>query len=173
MRRFSVAVVAVVAIMATACHSSENKSSPDIVAGPKQFSSGDEALETLKANTNTPEGSMGGRCGTLPHGLSDHREGSTGELTCTAVHVGAAPGRWLLNLWTYSDDFYAEAAYRKSCALISTYDGWWVIWEPGQNWYAEVSEDTDLNGRMPPAFVAEAFANALSSAAWRDCSAIH
>jgi hypothetical protein len=50
---------------------------------------------------------------------------------------------------------------------------WWLIWQPGQTWYAAleaVSEPGTSHPRPSPA-TAHAFADALASSAWHDCSA--
>jgi hypothetical protein len=141
-------------------------------ATPQQyaFASADEALQVLK---ETSQG-MGGRCGTFSHALGGTQEGSTGELSCFKLSVSPSPGRWHLNLWTYSDDFYAESGYRESCALIPRHGsgGWWLIWQPGQNWFAEINADVDVGGPTPPEFVATAVAEVLHSTAWNDCGAV-
>jgi hypothetical protein len=135
----------------------------------QQFASADEALDVLK----TGQG-MGGRCGTYPHAIAGEERDSTGQLSCFPFYVSPSPTRWNLLLVTYSNTFFPEAAYRKECeSPRGDYGGWWVVWEPGQNWYAEISAEKDFHGRTPPEFVATAVADALHSTAWNDCSAVN
>jgi hypothetical protein len=117
---------------------------------------------------------MYGRCGTFPHAIAGEERDSTGQLTCFPFYVSPSPTRWNLLLVTYSNTFFPEAAYRKECTGIphSRTGGWWVIYQPGQNWYAEISANADVNGPTPPAYVAESVANVLHSTAWNDCGAV-
>jgi hypothetical protein len=151
-----------------ACHSN---SSVGDVGSPSHyvFRSGEDALTVLQKSPD-----LAGRCGTLPHALGSPQPGSTGQLSCMHMTVRPSNQKWLLNLWTYSDDFYAEAGYRKSCAEIprTKTDGWWLIYQPGQTWFAEVSSDADIGRPTPPEFVAEKVANVLLSTAWNDCGAV-
>jgi hypothetical protein len=48
-----------------------------------------------------------------------------------------------------------------------------MIWEPGQNWYAEVTdEDTVGLAETPPREVAQAIPGALASTTWTSCAAL-
>jgi hypothetical protein len=122
--RASIVLVISAGLLVSACDRSADvqHSTP---ATPQQyaFASADEAWKVLR---ETSQG-MVGRCGTFPRAIAGEEEGSTGQLSCLNFRVSPSQGHWLLNLFTYSDDFYAEAGYRKECADIphSKTDGWW------------------------------------------------
>lgn len=155
-------------LIGTACGSSPTGTASPT---PRQFGSADEVLDTLTAAGDQ----MGGRCLTFPHALTPYDAGSTGELSCSKVVVGTEPCLWQLNVWTFKDDFFAEAGYRKDCAAMRSpgTTGWWILWQPGQNWFGEVSDDDiTVRAKKPPAGVARALAAGLGSTAWEDCSAV-
>jgi hypothetical protein len=163
-------VLTALALIVGACgRTADVESSSPATPEKYSFASADEAWAVLK----TGQG-MSGSCGTMPHAIGGDEEGSTGQLNCVKMTISPSNGKWLLNLWTYSDDFYAEHGYRTSCADIPRGDhgGWWVIWEPGQNWFAELGPDADVGGRTPPDFAAEKVASVLHSTAWNDCDAV-
>lgn len=90
-------------------------------------------------------------------------------LACSATKVPGIHGEWTIKVLFGEDADYGFAGYRRSChAMKREPEGWarwWIIWEKGQSWYAEV---TAL--KTPPVSVAHSFARALGGSAWDDCS---
>ena len=90
-------------------------------------------------------------------------------LACSPTKVPGIHGEWTIKVLFGEDADYGFAGYRRSChAMKREPEGWarwWIIWEKGQSWYAEV---TAL--KTPPVSVAHSFARALGGSAWDDCS---
>lgn len=113
-----------------------------------------------------------------PIGMGRDCTSSSDGLSCSKVEVPPHPGRYRLIVLLYADDFQAEKAFRESCHELDDLgpsgSGWWVIWQSGQDWYAEVSDDSKsgFDAPTPPVEVAQTLAEALGSSAWNSCSVV-
>jgi hypothetical protein len=153
---------AALVVLASACGSADQPAQDSVSPLPVAL---EDAMHALTS------GGIMSDCLTQPEAtVGDAAVGSTGYLGCHATVAGSA-GHWTIKVFAGDSESYAKAGYQRSCEAmkrVSRQFRWWAIWHGGQDWYAEVTATT---GKAPRS-IAEAFAHALKSTAWDDCSGL-
>jgi len=131
----------------------------------------DEAIRMLEASPDLTCAK-----GTVwPTSGIDPGHGQTEWLSCDRMYFVGNQHRWHLMVRFFQSLYFAERMYRQDCRVIASDSSYgWIIWEPGQEWLAEVDDSQIVIPmiRPVPRAVAEAVASALGSSAWSDCGAV-